>query len=461
MQADCPDSLHSDIMQENKNVKKRFYLENLGCSKNQVDAEVMIAALGKEGWEYVDSSDNAELIIVNTCGFIEAAKQESIDTAISLRADHPGKKILLAGCFAQRYGSGLLDKLPEIDGVFGNLNLEMVPEVVSSVVKGERSALLPLEGSSRPERKRLLSFPGSAYVKISEGCSHRCSYCAIPLIRGNLRSRSIESILTEIKGLLDKGVIEINLIAQDLAALGTERRDKDFIRLLKAVSSLEGRFWIRLLYIHPDNFPMELLDIVASDKRILPYFDIPFQHASAAVLKGMGRRGNSLKYLNLISSIRERIPEAVIRSTFMVGFPGENRSARKDLLDFQERAEIDWVGIFVYSREEDTRAYAFRGDLGHRLAQPGASGFKRKLELRQLKITESRMDRFVGTDMDVLIEERIKEEPISLGRAYLHAAEVDGSVVVLSDKPAPGTVVRCRITRRNGIDLEAVPFDEL
>ncbi len=337
-------------MQKIKDNKKKFYLENLGCSKNQVDAEVMIASLGKEGWEYVSSSDDAELIIVNTCGFIEAAKQESIDTVMSLRENYPEKKILLAGCFAQRYGSKLLDKLPEIDGVFGNLNLEMVTSAVSSVVKGERSALLPLEGSSRPERKRLLSFPGTAYVKISEGCNHRCSYCAIPLIRGNLRSRSVESILAEIRGLLDKGVIEINLIAQDLSALGTEKKEKDFVRLLKEISSLEGNFWIRLLYIHPDNFPLELTDIVNSDKRILPYFDIPFQHASAKILRKMGRKGNSSNYLELISAIRDRIPGAVIRSTFMVGFPGEDSSARKDLLNFQERLRLTG-SVFLYIPE--------------------------------------------------------------------------------------------------------------
>lgn len=448
-------------MLEKKNNRKTFYLENLGCSKNQVDAEVMIASLEKDGWIYEGSPDNAELIIVNTCGFIEAAKAESIDVTISFRKIYPGKKILMAGCFAQRYGASLLDKIPEIDGVFGNLNLRVVPEIAESVLLGDRPAILPLEGSSRPERKSLLSFPGSAYVKISEGCNHRCSYCAIPIIRGNLRSRTVEDVLTEIKGLLDSGIVEINLIAQDLAALGTDRKEKDFIKLLNEISKLSGKFWIRLLYIHPDFFPLELLDIVAVEKRILPYFDIPFQHASRSVLSGMGRRGSSSEYLELVDTIRNKIPESVIRSTFMVGFPGETAAHRRELLEFQTRASLDWVGTFIYSREEDTRAYSMRGSLAHRFAQPAASKFKRKLELNQVGITERQMDRFIGKTLDILIEEKVEAESMALGRAYLHAAEVDGAVVVLSDKAVPGKLMECRISGRNGIDLEAVPLYEL
>jgi len=421
----------------------------------------MIASLEKGGWSYADDPDNAELIIVNTCGFIEVAKAESIDTAISFRDTYPGKKILMAGCFAQRYGADLLDKMPEIDGVFGNLNLQIVPEVAESVFLGDRPAILPLEGSSRPERKSLLSFPGSAYVKISEGCNHLCSYCAIPIIRGNLRSRTIEDVLAEIKGLLAGGILEINLIAQDLAALGTDRKEKDFIKLLGEISKLSGTFWIRLLYIHPDFFPLELLDVVAADKRILPYFDLPFQHAAKPVLAGMGRRGSSSEYLDLVETIRKKIPESIIRSTFMVGFPGETAACRRELLDFQAAASLDWVGTFIYSREEDTRAYSMRGSLSHKFNQPTASKFKRKLEMKQMEITESQMDRFVGLDMDILIEEKVESESMALGRAYIHAAEVDGSVVVLTDRAVPGKFMKCRITGRNGIDLEAVPLDEL
>lgn len=447
------------IMQEK--VNKTFYVENLGCSKNQVDAEVMIASLEKEGWLYVQDSDKADLIIINTCGFIEAAKTESIDTAVSFRELYPGKKILMAGCFSQRYGSTLLNKMPEIDGVFGNLDLQIVPQIAESLIMGERKAVLPLEGASRPERKKFLSFPGSTYVKISEGCNHRCSYCAIPIIRGNLRSRTIKDILNEIKGLLDNGVFEINLIAQDLAALGTERKDKDFLKLLRGISELEGDFWIRLLYIHPDNFPLELLDIISGGKRILPYFDIPFQHGAKDILFRMGRRGSSTEYLNLISVIRNKLPGSVIRSTFMVGFPGETAAHRKELLDFQSRASLDWAGTFIYSREEDTRAYSMRGNFCHRLAQPAAARLKRRIELRQTEITERQMERFAGLDMDILVEEKIESENMALGRAYIHAAEVDGSVIILSGKVIPGKLIRCRITRRNGIDLEAVPLDEM
>ena len=235
----------------------------------------------------------------------------------------------------------------------------------------------------------------------------------------------------------------------------------ELVKLLNEISKLPGKFWIRLLYIHPDFFPLELIDIVAAEKRILPYFDIPFQHAAKPVLTGMGRKGSSSEYLNLVDKIRSRIPESVIRSTFMVGFPGETAAHRRELLDFQTRASLDWVGTFIYSREEDTRAYSMRGSLAHRFAQPVASKFKGKLEVNQIRITERQMDRFIGKDLDILIEEKVEAESMALGRAYLHAAEVDGSVVVLSDKAVPGKMMQCRITGRNGIDLEAVPLDEL
>jgi len=448
-------------MVENINVGKKFYLENLGCSKNQVDAEIMINSLSNEGWTNVPDSDQAEMIIINTCGFIKAAKEESIDTAITFRKKYPGKKILLTGCFAQRYGASLLDKMPEIDGVFGNHNLQLIQDVAQSVYSGDRPAVIPLEGSSLPERHNLLSFPGSAYVKISEGCNHRCSYCAIPLIRGNLRSRTVKDIILEIKGLLASGILEINLIAQDLAALGTDRKEEDFLKLITEITKLPGKFWIRLLYIHPDFFPLELLDIVAKDNRILPYFDIPFQHASESVLAGMGRKGSSSDYLSLVEEIRKKIPQSVIRSTFMLGFPGETSINRKELLNFQARAKLDWVGVFIYSREEDTRAYSMRGSLFHCLAQLPVSRFKRKLEDSQTVITERQMERFIGLETDILIEENVKLESMALGRAYFHAAEVDGSVVVLTDKAVPGKFIKCKIIARNGIDLEAVPVSEL
>ncbi len=446
---------------ENKTVKS-FYVENLGCSKNQVDAEIMIASLVNKGWFSSDSPEDAECIIVNTCGFIESAKKESIETTLSFRERYPGKKILMAGCFAQRYGEDLRKELPEVDGIFGNRDPGRVPEIMDLLEGEERALLIPSAGNSYIERGTLLSFPGTAFVKISEGCSHGCSYCAIPLIRGTLRSRRADEIVREIASLLERGVFEINLIAQDLAAFGTDRgHESEFPGLLKKISKLKGDFWIRLLYIYPDNFPFEILEIIKNDSRFLPYFDIPFQHADGKVLKAMGRRGNKENYLELLSKIREALPDPVIRSTFMIGFPGEGKKEREELLSFIGEAGLDWAGFFVYSREENTRAYRMRNAFSHNRAVKAAQKYLPLLEKKQEEITVKRMERFAGMELDILVEENVEGDPFSFGRGFLQAPEVDGSTVILTDRVTPGDVVRCRIVRSNGIDLEALPADEV
>ncbi len=447
-------------LQNDKN--HSFYIESLGCSKNQVDAEIMMTNLAEAGWTRVLSPEDAACIIVNTCGFIEPAKEESIETTLSLRKEYPHKKIIMAGCFAQRYGNVLLDQLSEIDGVFGNRNLNRISDALTAAAGGIRQTLIPEGGGVYPQRSELLSFPGTAHVKISEGCNHRCSYCAIPLIRGNLRSRTIDDIMEEIRRFIDNGIVEINLIAQDLSAFGTDRRNRELAALLKQISTLQGTFWIRLLYMYPDDFPGEILDIMEQDSRFLPYFDLPFQHASEKVLSLMGRRGNSLKYAQLVNSIRKRLPGAVIRSTFMLGFPSEGKEEREELFSFLEDVSLDWAGFFIYSREEDTKAYAMRSSAAHNRAVHAAEKFKPQLEKLQEDITCRQMDRFINRELDILVEEKVHEEPLYFGRGYYQAPEVDSSTIILSGKSrTPGKFVRCRITRRNGIDLEAVPLDEL
>ncbi len=439
-----------------------FYLENLGCSKNQVDAEVMITKLVEAGWTWARAPGDAECIIVNTCGFIEPAKEESIETTLLFRQQYPHKKILMTGCFAQRYGGELLDQLPEVDGVFGNHDLNRIPDALSATLEGKRMTLLPDAGGGYPRRSALLSFPGSAHVKISEGCNHRCSYCAIPLIRGSLRSRPAQDVISEIEQLVREGVVEINLIAQDLAAFGTDRGEGEFIRLLEGISRLKGTFWIRLLYIYPDDFPYEILAVMKKDKRFLPYFDLPFQHASTTVLSPMGRRGSRAQYLRLLGRIREALPAAVIRSTFMAGFPSEGPEDRAELLSFIGEAALDWAGFFIYSREEDTKAYSMYSSADYKAAVSAAEAFKPRLEELQERITEERMDRFVGRELDILIEEKVAGASLFFGRGYLQAPDVDGSTIVRSGKVLhPGELIRCRIVQRNGIDLEAVPLDEL
>jgi ribosomal protein S12 methylthiotransferase len=408
----------------------------------------MIAALERAGWSLANAPEAADVLIVNTCGFVAQAKTESIETSLALKARHPAKKVIMVGCLSERYGEELSRELPEIDGFLGNRD----PSRIVELVEGRASAPpLPLpDAGARPyERSHLLSYPGSAYVKIAEGCANRCTYCAIPLIRGALASRDTPAILSEIRGLMDRGIRELILIAQDLGSYGKDLAGADLARLLSAISSRKGDFWVRLLYIHPDHFPAEILDIFADDPRFLPYFDLPFQHAAPRVLRAMGRRGEAGNNLELMSRIRARLPGAVIRSTFLVGFPGETEADFEMLLGFQEKAHLDWLGAFTYSREEDTPAYTMPG----RVTRAAAEARKAEIERRQIPITARALDAHLGKSLDVLVEEPVEGEDMSLGRAYLQAPDVDGLVVVRR-QIAAGTMTRVRITRRNGVDLE-------
>lgn len=438
-----------------------YFLDPHGCAKNQVDAENMMAALNAAGWTVSEDPAAADLCIVNTCGFIESAKKESLDAVFSLRAAHPSARILMAGCLAQRYAEDLKGELPEADAFFGNADLSQVVKAAESAVRGSRDALVPpidssggADFSSCAEDRPLLSLPGSAYVKITEGCDNRCTYCAIPLIRGGLRSRPIESIVSEARGLLSRGVKELCLIGQDLGSYGVDwGADCRLPDLLGSLSALPGDFWVRLLYIHPDRFPRAILDNCVRDPRILPYFDLPFQHASGKILRAMNRRGDAETYLALIAHIRAVLPDATLRSTFLVGFPGETDEDFELLLDFQRRAEIDWLGAFTYSREEGTAAFGMRG----RVPKKTAEARKLRVEESQVPITEARVERQVGKTLKVLIEEAVEgEEGLYLARTVSQAPEVDGATVVSSDAPlAPGSFARVRVFRRAGFDLDA------
>jgi ribosomal protein S12 methylthiotransferase len=461
----------------------RYFLDPFGCVKNQVDAENMMAQLNKSGWDSVPEAEQADLIIVNSCGFIESAKQESINAVLEWRKLYPEKKILLAGCLAQRYAKKLAESMPEADGFFGVNNLSQIVQTARDLVSGSNAADPKRNAVSArftaeymahntmppPGERPLLSLPGSAYVKISEGCNNRCSYCAIPLIRGSLVSRTIPDILEECRALLDRGVMELCIVGQDIGAFGTDSFAASKLpELLEAISSLEGRFWVRLLYIHPDHFPLQILDLMKKDSRFLPYFDIPFQHSSSKILTAMNRHGNAEKYLTLLKTIRSELPSAVIRSTFLLGFPGETDEDFAELLDFQQKANLDWLGCFTYSREEDTAAYSMK----ERVPAKTAKKRKQLIEERQTPITEKNMIRFVSQNLELLIEEQIAasetntdfstakdSENIWLGRLYCHAPEIDGAAVITGSGAEmkslqTGNLVRCKVIARRGFDLE-------
>ncbi|MCI1209176.1 MAG: 30S ribosomal protein S12 methylthiotransferase RimO [Treponema sp.] len=460
----------------------RFFLDEHGCAKNQVDGELMISHLTSEGMVQTFVPDEADLIIINSCGFIESAKKESLDALLSAKKRYPHSKILLTGCLAERYAVTFQNELPEADGVFGNGDISKITEVAAAVCRNERPVVVPLQkGVCVGDRDLLLSFRRSAYVKVTEGCNNYCSFCAIPLIRGSLRSRKAADIVAEIKSLLSRGVFEINLIGQDLAAYGTGTTDDVFgtgrfavpdtadpeppesalSLLLRRVSKIPGQFWIRLLYIHPDHFDRGILSVIKKDSRILHYFDIPFQSGDTAVIQRMNRKGSAELYVKLVSDIRNVLPDASIRTTFLTGFPGETAEAAERTEDFLRKIKSDWSGCFTYSREEGTKAEK----MPHGVPVKTAAVRADRLAQIQSDITQKALSGRIGQEYDILVEERIAgTDGLAIGRAWFEAPEVDGSVVVRYDRDdletdaavQPGRIVRVKAVAVSGVDIDAV-----
>jgi ribosomal protein S12 methylthiotransferase len=443
-------------------MNKSFYLESLGCAKNQVESEHLIAVLEARGLSPALEAESADYLIVNTCGFIASAKKESIDTVLDFRRLYPDKKIVLVGCLALRYQADLEQELGEADGIWGDIHHPGFPDFVAGLLDpatrpATATAVSPKAASTpdafeETDRQRLLSFPGSVYIKIAEGCANRCTYCAIPLIRGGLRSRRRADIVSEAKAFLDRGIRELILIAQDTSSFGLDRGQGELAALLAETAALPGDFWVRLLYLHPDRFSNSILDALASSPKILPYFDLPFQHASTRILTAMNRRGNADTYLALVASIRQRLPEAVIRTTFLTGFPGESDEDFAELVKFQARLRPAWAGVFAYSPEEDTQAFALKP----KVPKKTALARKAEVEERQTKITATWLDGLAGLETEVLIEEKVEGEGLLLGRAWFQAPEVDGLVVVTDGTGVdarPGDRIRVHIDGRAGVDL--------
>ncbi len=433
-----------------------FYIDQHGCAKNQVDGEEISARLIDAGFSVVESPENADVIIINTCGFIEDAKKESISAIVDTKKRWPGKKVIAAGCLSQRYPEVLFSDMPEADGVFGNGDLSLIPGAVEKVVHGTRELLKTPQQRNMPlvcyPRKAFFDYPGTAHIKITEGCSNHCSYCAIPLIRGELRSRDIADIVSEAQGLLDRGVFEIVLIGQDLGNYGKDLEGRCMLPdLLSAFAEIKENFRVRVLYIHPDHFPHEILPIIKGDSRFAPYFDLPFQHASASVLRSMNRQGSTEIYLGLIERIRAELPFAMIRSTFLVGFPGETEADFSALLDFQRAAQLDWLGAFAYSREENTPAY----DMKNRVPKSVAQKRKALVEETQVAITAERLKRFIGMSDHFIVEEAFDHDKLCIGRGWMQAPEVDG-VTLIHAAQKPGAIVEAHIISVNGVDFNAV-----
>lgn len=471
-------------------MKKTYFLSRHGCAKNQVDAELIVGALSDKGWQLVDDAADAAVIVINSCGFIESAKKESLDAVFQARNENPSAKIILAGCLAERYAEVFANELPEVDAFFGNGDISKITEVFASLFSSSDSKpkqqneqtkvwRYPQSGVSCGGRPTRFNYKNSVYIKITEGCSNHCSFCAIPLIRGNVRSRSIADIVSEIESLVREGVFEFNLIGQDLAAFSTDGKAPAFNRadeknsepsglskLLKAISLISGNFTIRLLYIHPDHFPLDILPVMISDSRFLPYFDLPFQSGDEAILKAMNRCGNANVYSQLIASIQNAFVQtaykrACIRTTFLTGFPGETDTAFQTTVAFLKTIRPLWSGAFDFSPEENTKAVLLSDEVPNEIAVLR----KKILQNAQVLITGELLKNFVGEKLDMLVEEIIEnpndENFFVLGRAWFQAPEVDGCIVVpMHDKQlvqtiSEGSLISVKIKIVRNLDLEA------
>ena len=428
---------------------------SLGCAKNQVDAEMLLYTLKQRGFTIVNDPAKADAVIVNTCGFIDSAKQESIDEIIALgklKREGTIKAIIVTGCLAERYQDDITKQLYEVDAAIGIGANEKIADVVLDALDGKKTELFPDKLSLPLSGGRIQSTPPyTAYLKVSEGCDNCCTYCAIPLIRGKFRSRTIEDVLEEARELAAKGVVELNVIAQDTTRYGEDLYgEPQTAKLLAELCEIDGFRWIRLLYCYPDRVTDELIDVIAREDKIVKYIDIPLQHCNGEVLKRMNRRGNRESLTALLNKIKDRIPNVIFRSTFITGFPGETEEQFEELAEFAKDIRFQRLGCFPYSREEDTKAADYPDQLDDEIKQKRADIIME----HQQGVMADYCESLIGTEVEVLVEgwDRIAE--CWFGRTYADAPDVDGCVFFTSDgkKPVIGDFVTVKVEDCMGID---------
>ena len=408
---------------------------SLGCPKNQVDAERMLAQFDKDGFEIADWYDGVDAVVVNTCGFIDAAKQEAIENILEmsqLKEEGTVKKIIVTGCLAQRYKDEIFSEIPEVDAVVGIGANGDIAETVKRVIEGERVFEMPDKENLPLVGERLLTTPEHwAYLKIADGCSNRCTYCSIPSIRGNYRSVEFETLVEEAKALAAAGTKEIILIAQDTTNYGMDLYGKLRLpELLDALCEIDGIEWIRMLYCYPDKITDELLETIAKQPKVLPYIDLPLQHADDNILKAMNRRGDSAFIRDVIAKIRSYLPDAVIRTTFIVGFPGEGEKEFENLAEFVNEIEFDRLGCFAFSPQEGTPAFDMENQVEEDVKlRRGEIIMQDQLEIVTLKNNER-----IGKTYRVLVEDYDGYSDSYSGRTYMDAPEIDGSISFTSSK---------------------------
>jgi len=437
----------------------KLFFQTLGCPKNRVDSEVMLGTLANDGYSLVGSPEDADVMVVNTCSFIEASKVESIDaimTLIQAKADSSGtKRLVVAGCLAQRYADALQEEIPEIDLIIGTGEYHRIAELLPDKPMDE-----PLVAIDRPyyvhdmDSPRMLTTASHmAYLKIAEGCSQRCTFCIIPKIRGKQRSRGIDDITAEARMLAEKGVREVNLIAQDLTHYGSDRKDgTELAPMLRQLAGVDGIDWLRLLYCYPHNVTDELVEVIATEKSIVPYMDIPLQHIDDGMLGAMQRRTTEAITRDLLGRLREAIPDLVLRTTFIVGFPGETDAQFQRLLEFVAEQRFNHVGVFTYSSEENTKAARLVDDVPQEVKEHRRD----QIMHMQQAISAEHMLGMVGREVDVLVEGVSDETDLLLqGRWAGQAPDVDGVTYINEGFAPAGTIVRAEVVQSGDYDLVA------
>lgn len=426
---------------------------SLGCPKNQVDGEALLAKLAQAGYQIVNEIENSDVMIVNTCGFIEDAKREAIDTILEVAQYKEAgliSAIVVTGCLAERYQDEILKEMPEVDAVIGiGANSDIV-KVCDKALCGIKTSNFPNKCYLPLDGERMLSTPPHwAYLKIAEGCDNRCAYCAIPGIRGNFRSRTIESVVDEAKSLVNRGVKEIILVAQDTTKYGQDLYGEYSLdKLLKELVKIDGLEWIRLFYCYPQRITDSLIDVIANEDKVCKYIDIPLQHSDATVLKNMNRVGNGNDYRVLLNKMREAIPGLALRTTFMVGFPGETDEQFENLCEFVKDIKFDKMGCFTFSPEEDTPAF----DMENQIDEDVKKRRQEVLMNAQFFITEASNKGRVGNVYKVIVDSFADGK--YTGRSYMDSPEIDSGIIFTSNKKLNiGDFVDVKITDFDGYDL--------
>ena len=434
---------------------------SLGCPKNQLDTEVMLHEVAAAGYEITPEETEADVVIINTCGFIESAKKESIDNILDiawLKKHRSLKAIVVTGCLAERYRESILDELPEVDAVLGVGSIHNIVEAIEAVTvkkkKGSKRKYTSFEDKEtvRLGGDRILTTPEyMAYLKIAEGCDNRCAYCAIPSIRGKFRSRPMEELVAEAKQLEALGVRELCIVAQDITRYGLDiYGEYRLAQLLRKITEVTSIPWIRLLYCYPDKVTDELIAEIRDNPRILKYIDLPIQHISDNMLTAMNRHGDRKMICDVIAKLRREIPDMVIRTTFIVGFPGETEEDFTELCEFVRETKFERAGVFTYSREEDTAAYDFENQIDEQVKQDRMDLLMRE----QLEINEENNRKMLGKTVTVLCEDYDPVSEVHFGRDAANAPEIDGKIYFRAEKRiAPGSFVKVKIREVVDYDL--------